>query len=632
MRNVRRVEPLLWLGPTLLLIAAVIVYPAYEMIRTSFLDVSSIGRATGYKGFENYRDLFGEDDLSTVLGNTALWVVVVVGTTIVVSLAMAQFLNKRFAGRKFVRWALIVPWAASLVMTSTVWRYIYELDYGPLNRLFMDLGIISAPVDWYKESSTAFWGLVFIGIVVSIPFTTYVFLAGLQTVPADVYEAAAMDGANATQTYWQVTLPMLRPQLAVAIVLNTIYVFNSFPIIWVITGNLPGNETMTMTTYMYKIAFRSSAGADEAAALGVLNVVILMVLVLLYVRRTQFGESGEATLRTNGGSGIVSRGISAAGGAVSGALAPVGRALAAGLAPVGRALAGMGRALAAAWRPVRRLGLPVIGLIVAVFFLLPYVVMLIGSLKDTRELASIPATYLPSRPAWENYILVWSKIPLLNYLIASLVIALFATAIVLLVALPAAYFTARHQFRWRRGFLLLVLVTQMFAPVALVVGLYREFLVADVLLKNINPEWTAINTYWAIILINSAFNLAFAIWILNGYFASIPKDIEEAAMIDGLGRFRAMVQVVLPLAKPGIVTAVIFTFIQVWNEFVIALTLFNVPDRTTLTVGINQFVGLYDVNYQYLFIVSLIAIVPVVVLFALIERYLVSGLTAGSVK
>ncbi|MQA25087.1 MAG: ABC transporter permease subunit [Micromonosporaceae bacterium] len=292
----------------------------------------------------------------------------------------------------------------------------------------------------------------------------------------------------------------------------------------------------------------------------------------------------------------------------------------------------MGRALAAAWRPVRRLGLPVIGLIVAVFFLLPYVVMLIGSLKDTRELASIPATYLPSRPAWENYILVWSKIPLLNYLIASLVIALFATAIVLLVALPAAYFTARHQFRWRRGFLLLVLVTQMFAPVALVVGLYREFLVADVLLKNINPEWTAINTYWAIILINSAFNLAFAIWILNGYFASIPKDIEEAAMIDGLGRFRAMVQVVLPLAKPGIVTAVIFTFIQVWNEFVIALTLFNVPDRTTLTVGINQFVGLYDVNYQYLFIVSLIAIVPVVVLFALIERYLVSGLTAGSVK
>jgi multiple sugar transport system permease protein len=272
--------------------------------------------------------------------------------------------------------------------------------------------------------------------------------------------------------------------------------------------------------------------------------------------------------------------------------------------------------------------------VAAGFFLVPYAVMLIGSLKSTRELAASPATYLPSSPAWSNFIDVWSRIPLWDYLRASLVIALIATVVVLLVATPAAYFTSRHGFRGRRLFLTVVLVTQMFAPVALVVGLYREFVVADAVLKQFNPEWGAINTYWSIILINSAFNLAFAIWILNGYFASIPKDIEEAAMIDGLGRLRAMLTVVLPLAKPGIVTAVIFTFIQVWNEFVVALTLFNDPtrNRMTLTVGINQFVGQYDVNYQYLFIVSLIGIVPVVILFAVIERYLVAGLTAGSVK
>ncbi|HEX2419480.1 MAG TPA: ABC transporter permease subunit [Micromonosporaceae bacterium] len=619
MRNLRRAEPLLWLGPTLLLIAAVIVYPAYEMVRTSFLDVSSIGFAHGYKGLDNYQDLFGEDALSSVVGNTVLWVVVVVGVTIVVSLAMAQFLNKRFAGRRLVRWALIVPWAASLVMTSTVWRYIYELDYGPLNRLLMDLGVIATPVDWYKDSATAFWCLVFVGIVVSIPFTTYVFLAGLQTIPTDVYEAAAIDGARPVQTYWWVTFPMLRPQLVVAIVLNTIYVFNSFPIIWVITGKIPGNETDTATTYMYKLAFRSSAGADEAAALGVINVIFLMAVVLFYVRRTEFGDAGEASVRQTGGS------ARAAG--FTDVVLSVGRALGSVMAPAGRGLTVI-------WRPVRRFGLPVIGLVTAVFFLAPYAVMLIGSLKSTRELAASPATYLPDRPAWANFVDVWSKIPLWDYLRASLAIALIATAVVLLVATPAAYFTSRHQFRGRRLFLTIVLVTQMFAPVALVVGLYREFVVADAVLKQADPGWGAINTYWSIILINSAFNLAFAIWILNGYFASIPKDIEEAAMIDGLGRLRAMLSVVLPLAKPGIVTAVIFTFIQVWNEFVVALTLFNDPtrNRMTLTVGINQFVGQYDVNYQYLFIVSLIGIVPVVVLFAVIERYLVAGLTAGSVK
>ena len=113
-----------------------------------------------------------------------------------------------------------------------------------------------------------------------------------------------------------------------------------------------------------------------------------------------------------------------------------------------------------------------------------------------------------------------------------------------------------------------------------------------------------------------------------------PQGIEDAAMVDGAGRLRTMFRVVLPLAKPGIVTAVIFTFIQVWNEFVVAETIFNNPttNRETLTVGINAFVGLYQTQYQYLFVASIIGIVPVVVLFAFIERYLVGGLTAGSVR
>jgi multiple sugar transport system permease protein len=164
----------------------------------------------------------------------------------------------------------------------------------------------------------------------------------------------------------------------------------------------------------------------------------------------------------------------------------------------------------------------------------------------------------------------------------------------------------------------------MFAPVALVIGIFRE----------VNLVNGAVNSYWAIIAIDSAFNLAFSIWLLNGYLASIPKEIEDAAMVDGAGPLRTMFRIVLPLARPGIVTAVIFTFIQVWNEFVVAETIFNNPtqNRETLTVGINAFVGLYQTQYQYLFVASIIGIVPVVVLFAFIERYLVSGLTAGSIR
>jgi ABC-type sugar transport system permease subunit len=192
----RRLTPLWWLGPSLLLMAAVIVYPAIEMIRTSFLKVNSIGLTQGFAGLGNYRNLLHEPALGHVLVNTVLWVVLVVAATIAISLGLAQFLNKRFAGRRLVRWALIVPWAASLVMTATVWRYIYEGSYGMLNRVLLDLGLIHSPIQWYQDTSTSFWCLVAVGIIVSIPFSTYVILAGAQAIPADVYEAAQVDGAD----------------------------------------------------------------------------------------------------------------------------------------------------------------------------------------------------------------------------------------------------------------------------------------------------------------------------------------------------------------------------------------------------------------------------------------------------
>jgi multiple sugar transport system permease protein len=623
-RRRRRVRAWPWLAPTLVLVTVVVVYPAVEMVRTSLLDISSIGLAQGFAGLDNYTNLFGEPALGGVIANTVTWVVVVVGVTILVSLALAQLLNKRFVGRSLVRWALIVPWASSLVMTATVWRYIYERDYGMLNRVLLDLGLIDAPVDWFREPGVVLWCLILIGIIVSIPFATYVFLAGLQTIPDDLYEAARIDGAGPWQTYRQITFPLLRPALLVALVLNVIYVFNSFPIIWIITGKLPGNDADTTVTLMYKIAFTADLDPGKAAALAVVNVAFLLAVVTFYLRKVRWDEEDDG-LRQK--AGPLRRGAAAVLDRAARLLRPVRSA-------TDTLLRGLGTALGRMWRPVRPVGLSVVGLGIAVFFLTPYAVMVTSALKSDADLFHSPALYFPSNWEWANFAKVWSAIPLADYLVASLVIAVAATVIVLCVSLPAAYFVARQRFRGRKLFLYVVLVTQMFAPVALVVGIYREVVLADTFLARVDPDWSAINTFWAIILINAVFNLAFSVWILNGYFASIPKEIEEAAMVDGLNRLRAMIHVVLPIAKPGIVTAVIFTFIQVWNEFVVARTIFNDPTahKQTLTVGINQFVGLYETQYQYLFVASLVGIVPVVLLFGMIERYLVSGLTAGSIK
>ena len=247
--------------------------------------------------------------------------------------------------------------------------------------------------------------------------------------------------------------------------------------------------------------------------------------------------------------------------------------------------------------------------------------MLLTALKPESELRISPPRLLPVRWRFENFSAVLADPGFQSWLRVSLIVAVASTALVVVAAVPAAYYTARHRFRGRGGFLFLVLVTQMFAPTALVVGLYREFF-----------EWGLVNTVTALVITNAAFNLAFAIWILRAFFASIPREIEEAAAVDGCGRLGALVRVVLPLAGPGIVTAIIFAFIAAWNEYIVALTLMTGADTRPLTVGITSYVTAYVQHWDLLFAASIIAIVPVVLLFALIEPYLVGGLTAGGVK
>jgi multiple sugar transport system permease protein len=261
------------------------------------------------------------------------------------------------------------------------------------------------------------------------------------------------------------------------------------------------------------------------------------------------------------------------------------------------------------------------GALAAAFFLFPYFVMLMTALKPEGELVTIPPRLFPSDWTWRNFVDVWDAAPIAQNLKVTLIVASCSTALTVIAAAPAAYYTARNEFRGRRLYMNLVLITQMFSPIALLIGLYREFLQIDL-----------VDNYWALVITNAAFNLAFTIWILNAYFKNIPVELEQAAWMDGCTRPQALRRIVIPLAAPGLVTAIIFCFIAAWNEYVIALTLINTSENQPLTLGVTSFIGLNKTEWQFLFAASLIAIVPVVVLFGLIERYLISGLTAGSIK
>ncbi len=270
---------------------------------------------------------------------------------------------------------------------------------------------------------------------------------------------------------------------------------------------------------------------------------------------------------------------------------------------------------------IRRVLLASAGLLLAAALLAPYAAMLLTALKPEAELRITPPRLLPVTWRPQNFWTVLRDPEFQSWLRVSLVAAVASTALVIVAAVPAAYHTARHRFPGRGAFLFLVLVSQMFAPTALVVGLYREFF-----------ELGLINTYAALILVNAAFNLAFAIWILRAFFASIPREIEEAAEVDGCSKAGALLRIILPLARPGIVTATIFAFIAAWNEYIVALTLMTDAGMRPLTVGITSYVTAYVQHWDLLFAASVVAIVPVVVLFALIEPYLMGGLTSGGVR
>jgi ABC-type sugar transport system permease subunit len=284
--NVSFLSALPWIGPALILILLVVIWPVIELIRTSFTDISLAGSLLDFNGLTNYRDLLANVDLYPVAKRTLLWVFGIVFFTVLLSLPLAQLINQNFPGRKYVRWAMIFPWAASVVMTSMIWTWILDAYSGELNLTLTQLGLISEPVDWINNPGSSFYFLMWVAVFVSVPFTSFVLLAGLQSIPSDIIEAASVDGATAWQIYRRIKFPLLRNSLLIATIINLINVFNSFPIIWVMTRGGPGYDTDTTTTFAYKLAFIES-NMGQSTALGVFNFMVIMVIVGFYLRITK---------------------------------------------------------------------------------------------------------------------------------------------------------------------------------------------------------------------------------------------------------------------------------------------------------------------------------------------------------
>lgn len=281
----RPAEPLLFLLPALLVTAAVILYPA---LQTVWLGLHSFvlfdPDSMRFIGLGNFKALLADELFWISLSNSVIWVVCAVGLQFALGLVTALLLNQTFTGRSLARALVVVPWALPSVIIGLMWTWMYDLNLGVFNDLLMRVGLIDAPVAWLAQPGTALAAVILALVWQGFPFFAVMILAGLQTIPSEHYEAAAMDGASRWQTLRFVTLPALREVIATALLLRTIWVANSLDVILVMTGGGPGYETHTLPLYAFLKAY-SAMEFGYASALSLVLTLLLLGAVAFYVRR-----------------------------------------------------------------------------------------------------------------------------------------------------------------------------------------------------------------------------------------------------------------------------------------------------------------------------------------------------------
>ena len=275
-------QPYFWLLPSTILMIGMILIPIFTVFRISFSKVGRTGKIGELQGIQNYLEMFEEPVFWQTMQNTVVWTVAVVGLSTIIGFVLAMVLNQQFRGRKFVRALVVFPWATALIIQSVIWKYIINAEHGALNVLLKSLGIIDEFVNWTDTAASMFAWECWVGIFVTVPFVTFCVLSGLQSIDNSFYEAAEVDGASFWDRLFRITLPLVRPSLTVSTVLNIIYVFNSFPIVWTISKGAPANQTHTLVTYLYYLSF-SEGKAGHAAAVSVIGFCVLAVCAGVYM-------------------------------------------------------------------------------------------------------------------------------------------------------------------------------------------------------------------------------------------------------------------------------------------------------------------------------------------------------------
>lgn len=280
------------IAPAILFILAVVAYPIFETLRLSLYAAPRNSTVEVYVGLQNFRDIFADPFFYQLLWQTARWVVLAVVMKTVLGMLIAVHLNHDITGRKFFRTAFLIPWGIPYAISAVIFRWIEQPQYGYLNAILLKAGLIDQQIGILGDPSIAWLGAVVADIWIGTPFMAIIFLAGLQSIPQELYEAAAVDGAYRWQQFRYVTLPQMKSVILIATLLSTIWTFVGFDVIWTMTRGGPLDSTSTLVIWIYKTGFENG-NLGLAAAFSAIGFVILLLFAVLYLKIYTRGD-GES--------------------------------------------------------------------------------------------------------------------------------------------------------------------------------------------------------------------------------------------------------------------------------------------------------------------------------------------------
>ena len=592
-------------------------------------------------GFNNYKTAFQsiDDGFLHSMQITFSYVIISILLSVFLGLGAAILANEKFKGQTIFRGIVLIPYILPKVVYLTCLRFMFTYE-GIINKILVDwLGILAEPTYWLIGKNT-FWTIIVGNVWGRWPLFYMIFLAALQAIPQDMYEAASIDGASVWQKFRSITVPYIKGSAVIVILLNALWSFNDYIVPYIMLGG--GYSTVPAEASLLSIEILresfSNLNFGFGAAESVIMTVAAMIFVSIYLKRVNIQED-KTSLKKDKPDWLNFVNIATYSIIGIGLIKILGKDEMIKIVSVFIFTAACLFAIWLILKSSERVGKKMLSNSGRVLFLIvilfPIYWLVISSLKIESEVRI--NNLIPTVLAWSNYSEAFKQAPLARFFKNSALISLSAMILSVIIATLAGYAFSRFRFPGRKLFGTSVLLTQMFPGVLFLLPYFLIFssFQKTSFCKFLNLKFIGSEIYGGniILLIFTyiAFVLPFAIWIVKGFIDSIPVDLDLSAEIDGCTRFQAFRKVVLPSAIPGIITVAILAFMKGWNEVLFSSVLTN-PMTRTVALGISDYRNQEMVQWNVTMAAGVMISIPVIIFFTLLQRYMVSGLTAGSVK